>query len=227
MKQIIVITGGSDGLGKKLAAGLSKNNQVIILSPTKAKLESVVKQLGCDYVVADVAKPESIENAVKTVIDKYGRVDCLINNAGVWIQGQIEDNDYDSIQKAIEVNALGTIFSTKAVVPEMKKNKSGLIINVISQAGLYGKGERSVYNASKWAITGFTKSIQAELAPFGIRVTGLYPGMMRTEMFQKMGIKKEMANGIDTDEVLSAVNFLLSTDKNTMIPELGIKNINN
>lgn len=226
MSKVIVISGGSDGLGRKLAEGLSGNNKVIIISPSEEKLKNVAIELSCDYEVADISNPESVQGAVKSIISKYGQIDCLVNNAGIWIQGELENNDYARIKQTIEVNTLGTIYLTKAVIPEMKKG-GGTIINVISQAGIYAKSERAVYSASKWAITGFTKSIQLELAPYGIRVTGLYPGMMKTEMFSKVGIEKNMENGIETDEVLKAVQFLLSVDKNTVIPELGIKNINN
>lgn len=226
MNKVIVISGGSDGLGKKLAEGLTTDDKVVIISPSEEKLKNVADKLNCDYRVADISNPESVEKAIKSIASEYGRIDCLINNAGIWIQGELESNDYNRIKQVIEVNALGTIYLTKAAIPEMKRSK-GLIINIISQAGINAKSERTVYNASKWAITGFTKSIQPELAPYGVRVTGLYPGMMKTEMFSKMGVEKDMANGVQTDEVLKAVEFLLSLDEDTMIPELGIKHINN
>jgi len=116
---------------------------------------------------------------------------------------------------------------TKAVVPAMKQQKSGLIININSQGGLYAKAERSVYTASKWAVTGFTKAMQPELAPFGIAVTGIYPGMLKTDMFNKMGIDKDMSKGLDTKEVAKTVEFLLSFDTPTTFPEIGIKHIAN
>lgn len=226
MNKVIVISGGSDGLGKKLAEGLTPDDKVVIISPSEEKLKNVADKLNCDYRVADISDPESVGKAIESIVSKYGHIDCLINNAGIWIQGELENNNYGRIKQVIEVNTLGTIYLTKAVIPEMKRSK-GLIINIISQAGINAKSERTVYNASKWAITGFTKSIQPELAPYGVRVTGLYPGMMKTEMFSKMGIEKDMANGVQTDEVLKAVEFLLSLDEDTMIPELGIKHINN
>ena len=109
----------------------------------------------------------------------------------------------------------------------MKKQKDGLIININSQAGINHKAERVVYNASKWGVTGFSKSLQDEVAKYGIRVTDVMPGMMITDMFNKMNITKNMANGLDTKEVCRLVQFIIDTPSNVMVPEVGIKNINN
>jgi len=219
----ILISGGSDGLGKAIAARLAPNNKVIILSPTEEKLKTVAEEIGCEYRVCDVRNYAAVER----VVNGLGSIDCLINNAGLWIQGPLDENDPQRIHEVLEVNTLGTINLTKAVIPGMKQQKSGLVINVISQAGLYAKAERSVYNASKWAITGFTKSIQSELAPFGIGVTGLYPGMLKTDMFSKMGIEKDMSKGLDTEDVAKTIEFMLSFDKPTLFSEIGIKHLEN
>lgn len=219
----ILISGGSDGLGKAIAARLASNNKVIILPPTENKLKAAAEEIGCEYRVCDVRDYAVVEK----IVQEIGAIDCVINNAGLWIQGPLDKNDPQRIHEVLEVNTLGTINLTKAVIPGMKRQKSGLIINIISQAGLYAKAERSVYNASKWAITGFTKSIQPELAPFGIGVTGLYPGMLKTDMFNKMGIQKDMSKGLDTEDVAKTIEFMLSFDKPTLFPEIGIKHLEN
>jgi len=139
----------------------------------------------------------------------------------------LEENDNDRIKKVIEVNLLGTITMTKAVIPSMKSNSNGLMININSQAGINYKAERVVYNASKWGVTGFTKSLQPELSKYGIRVTDLLPGKMVTDMFKKENIEKSMEDGLDTKEVARVIKFLLETSSDVMIPEIGIKNINN
>lgn len=219
----ILITGGSDGLGKTIAARLAANHRVIILSPNEEKLARTAQEIGCEYKVCDVRDYSQAEKTIQEI----GAVDCLINNAGLWIQGALDENDAQRIHEVLEVNTLGVINMTKAVMPAMKQQKTGLIININSQGGLYAKAERSVYAASKWAITGFTKAMQPELAPFGIAVTGIYPGMLKTDMFNKMGIDKDMSKGLDTDEVAKTVEFLLSFDKPTMFPEIGVKHIAN
>lgn len=225
MDKVIVISGGSDGLGKSIAEQLSKKYKVVIISPTKDKLEKVSQEIGCDFKVCDVSNYNSVQDTVESILKKHGRIDCLINSAGVWIEGSLETNDSEKIKKAIDVNTIGTIFLTKAVIPQMKKQSSGRIINIISQAGLYAKAERSVYNASKWAITSFTKSMEAELKNYGIGVIGIYPGKMKTEMFSKMGIKKDMSDGLDTEDVAKTIEFILSFGDEITFPEIGIKNL--
>lgn len=168
-----------------------------------------------------------VENTIHKIIRQYRKIDVLINNAGLWIQEELNDNDSDRIQSVIEVNLLGTIYTSKAVIPYMKQRNNGLIININSQAGINHKAERIVYNASKWGVTGFSKSLQDEIAKYGIRVTDVLPGMMKTDMFQKMDIQKNMANGLDTREVARLIKFIIDTPSNVMIPEVGIKNINN
>jgi short-subunit dehydrogenase len=219
----ILITGGSDGLGKAVAARLAPNNKVIVLSSNEDKLKTVAEELGCEYKVCDVRSYAQAEK----VIQEVGAVDCLVNNAGLWIQGPLDENNPERIHEVIEVNTLGVINMTKAIIPAMKQQKSGLIININSQGGFYAKAERGVYTATKWAITGFTKAMQPELAPFGIAVTGIYPGMMKTDMFSKMDIEKDMSKGLDTEEVAKTIEFLLTFDKPTIFPEIGIKHMDN
>lgn len=217
----ILITGGSDGLGKAIATRLAPNNKVFILSPHEEKLRKAAQEIGCEYKVCDVRDYGQLEK----VVTEIGTIDCLVNSAGLWIQGTLEESKPDYIQDVMDVNAVGTINATKAVIPGMKQQGSGLIVNIISQAGWYAKAERSVYTASKWAITGFTKAIQAELAPLGICVTGLYPGMLKTDMFTKMGIEKDLSKGLNTEEVAKTIEFILSFDKPTLFTEVGLKNM--
>lgn len=227
MNNTIIITGGSDGLGKTLAESLSRDNNVIILATNEEKLREVANEYNCEYKVCDVSDYNRVDEVVKEIYNDYGNIDILINNAGLWIQEELDVNDYNRINDVIDVNLLGVINCSKAVIPYMKEKKDGLIININSQAGINHKAERVVYNASKWGVTGFSKSLQDEVAKYGIRVTNVMPGMMKTDMFKKMNIEKNMANGIDTKEVSRLIEFIIATPKDVMIPEVGIKNINN
>lgn len=227
MKKVIVITGGSDGLGKTLTSFLSKDNDVIILATNEDKLKGVANENNCEYKVCDVKDYTLVESTIEDIINKFGKIDVLINNAGLWIQEELDYNDSDRIHSVVDVNLLGVINCSKAVIPFMKQNKTGLIININSQAGINHKAERVVYNATKWGVTGFSKSLQDEVAKYGIRVTNVMPGMMKTDMFSKMNIEKNMANGVDTKEVARLIQFIIDTPSDVMIPEVGIKNINN
>ena len=227
MNKTIVITGGSDGLGKTLATSLSNDNNVIILATNEEKLKNVADHINCKYKVCDVRNYNTVEKIINDIVSEFGKIDVLINNAGLWIQEELDTNDSERIQAVVDVNFLGVINCSKAVIPSMKQNKDGLIININSQAGINHKAERVVYNATKWGVTGFTKSLQDELAKYGIRVTNVMPGMMKTDMFKKLNIEKNMANGVDTKEVARLISFIIDTPSDVMIPEVGIKNINN
>lgn len=227
MKKTIVITGGSDGLGKTLAEHFSKENNVIILATNEDKLKNVANDNNCTYKVCDVSDYNLVEKCISEILNEFNKIDVLINNAGLWIQEELEENDSSRIKSVIEVNLLGAINASKAVISSMKENNDGLIININSQAGINHKAERVVYNASKWGMTGFSKSLQDEIAKYGIRVTNVMPGMMKTDMFNKMNIQKNMANGLDTKEVARLIQFIIDTPSDVMIPEVGIKNINN
>lgn len=219
----IIITGGSDGLGKTIAKELSKDNNIYIVSNSENKLKETASEISCKYFVCDVTD----SNRVKEVFDKISKIDVLINCAGLWIQDELEVNDYDRIRKVVEVNLLGVINCSKACIPSMKNNKGGLIININSQAGINHKAERVVYNASKWGVTGFSKSLEDEVKKYGIKVTDIMPGKMKTEMFKKMNIEKSMNDGLDTKEVATLIRFIMSLPADVNIPEVGIKNINN
>ena len=227
MNKIVVITGGSDGLGKTLATSFSNDNNVIILATNEEKLKEVSDHINCKYKICDVSDYKIVENTINDIVNEFGKIDVLINNAGLWIQDELDTNDSERINSVVDVNLLGVINCSKAVIPSMKQNKDGLIININSQAGINHKAERTVYNATKWGVTDFTKSLQDEVAKYGIRVTNVMPGMMKTEMFSKLNIEKNMANGVDTKEVARLISFIIDTPSDVMIPEVGIKNINN
>ena len=223
MKKLILISGGADGFGKATAEKLSKKYKIVILDLDAPKTAQVAKRIGCDFAVADVTDYKQLDIATSSIIKKYKKIDCLINNAGLWIEGSLETNDPARIKRVFDVNTTGTVLLTRAVLPYMKKVKRGRIINVISQAGLTAKVERSIYNASKWGVTGFTKSLAADLVGSGITVTGFYPGMMKTNLFKSAGSKREMAGAMKLPDVVRAIEFILETPDDLAIPELGIK----
>ncbi len=188
---------------------------------------NVANSNNCNYKVCDVSNYSLVEKSINETIEKFGKIDVLINNAGLWIQEELDTNDSERISSVVDVNLLGVINCTKAVIPTMKQNKDGLIININSQAGINHKAERVVYNATKWGVTGFSKSLADEVAKYGIRVSNVMPGMMKTNMFNKMNIQKNMDNGVDTKEVARLIQFIIDTPSDVVIPEVGIKNINN
>lgn len=226
MGKIIVITGGSDGLGKAIAKELS-DNQVIIVSKNEEKLISASKELDCDYRVCDVTDYNQVDKTINDIVQKYGRIDVLINNAGVWLAGDLTETDYDKISRCIDVNTKGPIYMTKAVLNDMYKRKEGLIINVCSQSAFDNDDFSTVYNASKWAMRGFNRSIQKDVSKKGIKVTGFYPGFMQTDLFKKAGNDYDTSTGLEVEKVAKAVKFIVDCEEDVLIPEFGIKDIEN
>ena len=223
----VLITGGSDGLGRITAAKLQQADFIVtILAMEEVKMKTVARELKCGYVVADVSDAAQVKTAVRRAEQAGGPIDIVINNAGVWLQGPLDATDDAAVRRVMDVNALGVINTTKAVVPGMKTRRSGRIINVISQAGLYGKAERAVYNASKWALTGFTKSMQMELKPSNISVVGFYPGAMNTQLFAKAGDFKDRSKALDPSIAAGALVFVCNLPNDVDVPEFGIQSLN-
>lgn len=213
-------------MGKAIAECLVKRYRIVILARDRKRLEKVAKKLNCKFLVCDVANQKQIERARDGIIKEFGKIDCLVNNAGLFTEGPLESNQPDKIREVINTNVLGTILMTRAVLPHMKRAGSGLIINIGSQAGLLARPERSIYNASKWAVTGFTKCMQLELSAAGIKIVGIYPGKMDTGIFKKAGINKNMRDAIDPQEVARVVEFILERSKNVLISDVGILHSN-
>ena len=226
--QVIVISGGSSGLGKALAAELNKDHTVVILSNEKQPLEEVAKELGVSAHECDICDPAWCERVIEEIVKEHGKIDVLINNAGIYLHQKIEETDPDAFKKLMDVNVNGTFALTSAAVPYMKKQQSGTILNVVSQAGIHAKVNRSAYNTSKWALTGMTKCLAIELEPDKIRVMGFYPGKIATPLFERAGIKDvSFDNALPVEAAAKAAAFMLSFDYPILIPELGIKHIDN
>ena len=225
-KKVIVITGGSDGLGKSIAEQLSNNN-IIIISSNEEKLIKVSKELKCNYKYCDVTDYNQVDKTIKEIVNEYTKIDVLINCAGIWLAGDLTETDYDKISKCIDVNTKGPIYMTKAVLNSMYQRKEGLIINVCSQASFDNDDFSVVYNASKWAMRGFNRSIQKAISKKGIKVTGFYPGFMQTDIFKKAGNDYDTSTGLETYKVAKVIEFIINCDDDVIIPEFGIKDIEN
>jgi short-subunit dehydrogenase len=223
MKQVICITGGANGLGRELAAYFSHHFQVVILDVDEKVLETVAARLSCDYFVCDVSSYSSVSSVIKKIIKKYHQINCFINSAGVYLDGEVESNNPDKIKKVFEVNSIGPIFTTQTLVPFLKKQKSGTIININSTAGLHPKAFNSVYHSSKWALSGFSESIQPELSGFGIKVVSIHPGVMKTKFTD--GTNCDLSKAMEPHQVVKAIDFILSLDSTTIISELTIKHL--
>lgn len=184
-----IITGGSKGLGYAMAAGLaSAGADVLIASRHEAEAEAAAQQLAADYgqralgIAADVTSPAQVDRMVERALNEFGRIDILINNAGINLRGAMEDLTYEEFQQVQRVNVDGPWLCTRAVLGPMKQAGSGRIIHLASTLGLVGLANRTPYTASKGAIVQMTRAMALELAPFGITCNAICPGPFLTDM---------------------------------------------
>lgn len=224
MKKVMVITWGSDGLGKACAEYFMKEYQVVVLSRSCEKIQILITNGSIERFECDITDPTIVKQSIKSIIEKYDRIDVLINNAWFWIEGSLVDCSDEDIKSTIDSNLLGQIYVTKYSIPHFKLSK-GLIININSQSWLYKKSERSVYHASKWGMTWFGKSISDELKPEWIRVTNLHPGKIDTWFFEKQWIIKDRTISIQPHDLVVMINFIVTLDPKYSIPEFGIDNM--
>ncbi|CAM1368035.1 Short-chain dehydrogenase/reductase [Tenacibaculum soleae] len=178
MSKVILITGASSGIGKAIATYLhAKNYTVYGTSRSPDKLN-----LPFNMVTLDVTDAKTIIEAVNTIIEKEGKIDVLINNAGKGITGPVEDTPTDEMRANFNANFFGVIDVIKTVLPQMRKQKSGVVINVTSIAGYMGLPFRGIYSASKGALELVTEALSMEVKSFGVKMINVAPGDFATNI---------------------------------------------
>jgi NAD(P)-dependent dehydrogenase (short-subunit alcohol dehydrogenase family) len=184
--QVAMITGGSRGLGLAMARVLADEGcKLVICSRNEAELDEARRDLldrGADVLAirCDVANQAQVEQQVAIATARFGPIDLLINNAGVVQVGPLESCRLDDFQQAMDIMFWGTLYPTLAVLPSMRERKRGRIVNITSIGGRFGMAHMLPYDAAKFAATGLSEGLHAELAKDGISVTTITPGLMRT-----------------------------------------------
>lgn len=189
-----LITGAGKGIGKAIAIALAKEGvNVILVSRTQLDVEQLavkIENFGVKSLAltADVSDINSINKAVETALSKFKTIDILINNAGIASFGKFLELEPTEWEKIIQVNLMGTYYTTRAVLPNMIERQTGDIINISSTAGLNGNALTSAYSASKFAVLGLTDSLMQEMRKHNIRVTALTPSTVATDMAKDLNL---------------------------------------
>jgi short-subunit dehydrogenase len=224
MNKVVLITGGSQGLGREIAEQLSSDYTVVILTNDQPSLESAKNDLKVDSYFCDVTDPVQIEKTVGEILSKFGRIDVLVNNAGVWAGGELDNNSYSDIARVLMVNTAGTMYMTKAVIPVMKKQGSGRIVNIGSTNGIETKSDRSIYIASKWAVNGFSGALRKELEKYKIGVSCVNPGLVETNLHKNGGSTRDYSCAMKAGEAAKVVAMAVRSEP--LIENMVFRNLN-
>ncbi len=227
MSKVAIVTGATRGIGKQIALTLAQEGYNIVINYRKENEElkelkkSIEKNnVECLTIKADITNFEECENLVKSTIDKFGKIDVLVNNAGITKDMLLMRMKQEDFKQVIDVNLIGTYNMTKNVINSMMKSRAGRIINISSVVGISGNAGQTNYAASKAGIIGFTKSLAKEVSSRNILVNAVAPGFIETDMTDvlKDEVKQEIEKSIPlkrmgtVQDVANVVKFLVSEE---------------
>jgi NAD(P)-dependent dehydrogenase (short-subunit alcohol dehydrogenase family) len=251
-QKVAVVTGSSSGIGYETALTLARNGFLTYATMRNVSKSDNIKsitnkeKLPIRINQLDVTDDVSVNNAIHTIVSEAGRIDVLVNNAGYGLVGAFEDLSIQEIKDLYETNVFGVVRVTQAVLPTMRLQQSGIIVNVSSGAGIFGYPGGSSYVSTKFALEGLSESISYELEPFGVKVVLIEPGFIKTNFGNSMVIAKraqnpsspysqmmqkisansnQMANNGSPVEVVSKVILEAVTSKNPNLRYLAGKDV--
>jgi meso-butanediol dehydrogenase/(S,S)-butanediol dehydrogenase/diacetyl reductase len=224
-EKVVIVTGAGSGIGAATAKRFAEEGaHLVLVGRTRAKLEKVSASLiaeKCLICVADVSKQDEVEAMARETVARFGRIDVLVNNAGVAPEGKITEASVDDWRQVMAVDLDGVFFCCRAAITQLIRTK-GCIVNVSSVSGLGGDWRLSFYNAAKGALTNFTRALAIDYGGDGVRVNAVCPSLTRTDMTEEMHqdenlmaeFKKRipLARGAQPEEVAGVIAFLASDD---------------
>jgi 3alpha(or 20beta)-hydroxysteroid dehydrogenase len=185
--KVAIVTGGARGQGAAEARLFASEGAAVVVTDVLAKEgESVATEIRGSFLSHDVADEGAWQRVVREVLQAHGRIDVLVNNAGIFRRGGLRTTTLADYRKVIDINQVGVFLGMQAVAPTMIEQKSGSIVNISSIAGFLGSAGAIAYGASKWAVRGMTKAAAVELAKHGVRVNSIHPGMIDTDMMTEV-----------------------------------------
>jgi NAD(P)-dependent dehydrogenase (short-subunit alcohol dehydrogenase family) len=226
--KVAIVTGGANGIGEAYVKGMASEGASVVLADTdetrgKQIVDEVSKSGGkALFARTDVSRKQDAETMVKTAVDRFGSVDILVNNAGILFTAPFEDTTENMWDKLLAVNVKGVFFCSQAAAAEMKKRKSGKIVNISSIAAIGAQASLCAYSSTKGAVLTMTKVFALELAPYNVQVNAILPGTTDTGMAKAAMVDpnwtKQITEGIPmkrlgrTKDLLGAVLFFASSD---------------
>jgi len=217
MEKVALVTGSSSGIGFETALALARENYFTFASMRNTdkaeKIQEIAKKenLNLEVIELDVDIEESIKSAVKKIQEQKGRIDVLVNNAGYGLFGCVEDITIDDLKAQFETNFFGVVRLIQEIAPSMRKQGSGIIVNVSSVAGRIGFPGTPAYISSKFALEGLSECMRYELSPFGIKTIIIEPGVIKTNFFSSMKVieaKQDSPYKEITEKVMNGVKMM-------------------
>ena len=228
--KVVIITGASAGLGAQFSRDLTAEGaRVFGLARRTERLNELTADIGPGFtgITCDITQEEMVQSAIQQVLDTAGRIDVLVNNAGLGKFGPSDEVSLEEWNLQMDVNLKGVFLSTRAVLPVMKQQNAdtgfgGHIVNIASVAGLMGNPNISTYNATKFGLRGYSEALFKEVRQDGIKVSCFYPGSIRTEFFDEAGIPIS-ANPMTPEDISSTLVHVLKTPDNYLISEIVMR----
>lgn len=231
--KVVIVTGGGQGLGEAFAKGCAKEGAKVVITDVNEKNgQKVQQEIGESalFIRTDVSSRQEVQAMVDEAMKRFGKIDVLINNVGIHSGGKFWEETEETWRRIFEVNVLGVVFCSQAVVPIMMKQGKGKIINVSSKAAIVGEPFHAAYSASKGAVLSLTRAMAAELAPYKINVNALCPGTTLTPLGQSAledpELRKALESGIplgrlgQPEDHVGSVLFLASDESDWMTGQM-------
>jgi NADP-dependent 3-hydroxy acid dehydrogenase YdfG len=235
--QVVAVTGASSGIGEAIARAAARAGAAVSLA---ARRMDRIQAIAADIVTAggkalavqtDVGEEDQARAFVQQTHQAFGRLDVLVNNAGVMLLGPIENAPTDEWRRMIHVNVFGVLYCTHAALPVMRAQGSGHIVNVSSVAGRVARAGSGVYNLTKWGVGGFSEALRQEAVDIGVRVTLIEPGVvatelashMRPEVLEQMHQRFSGVTPLEAEDVSNAIMFAIGQPPNVSVNEVLIR----
>ncbi|MBD2300837.1 SDR family NAD(P)-dependent oxidoreductase [Nostoc sp. FACHB-190] len=236
--KVAIITGASAGIGEATAIALAAEGaQVVIAARRSDRLDAVAQKITENGgkalpIVTDVTDEAQVKNLVDKAIAAWGRVDILVNNAGIAVIGEIDGGNTANWRRMIDINVLGVLYATHSVLPILKAQNSGHIVNISSVAGRTARAGIGIYNATKWGVNGFSEALRQEVYQHNIRVTIIEPGLVDTEINdliddpiakQRSEERRKTVTPLESEDIAAAIVYAVTQPPRVNVNEILIR----